>query len=102
MTEKDLQLTHDRWESIVLNRAIDVYGVNNQIDQAEQELIELLDALKHRRRPDRITNIYEELADVDIMLDQLKLIFHCEENCIEHSGAEAGAVGTADEGRAEA
>lgn len=63
----------------MLNRAIDVYGVNNQIDQAEQELIELLDALKHRRRPDRITNIYEELADVDIMLDQLKLIFHCEE-----------------------
>ncbi|MDO5547215.1 MAG: hypothetical protein Q4F79_01875 [Eubacteriales bacterium] len=79
MTEKDLQLTHDRWESIVLNRAIEVYGVGNQIDQAEQELIELLDALKHRRRPDRITNIYEELADVGIMLDQLKLIFHCEE-----------------------
>lgn len=59
MTQKDLQLTHDRWESIVLNRAIEVYGVNNQIDQAEQEMIELLDA-------------------------------------------EAGAVGTANEGRAEA
>lgn len=79
MTEKDLQLTHARWESIVLNRAIEVYGVGNQIDQAEQELIELLDALKHRRRPDRITNVYEEIADVGIMLDQLKLIFHCEE-----------------------
>lgn len=79
MKEKDLQLTHDRWESIVLNRAIEVYGVGNQIDQAEQEMIELLDALKHRRRPDRITNVYEEIADVGIMLDQLKLIFHCEE-----------------------
>lgn len=79
MTEQELQLTHDRWEAIVLNRAIEVYGVGNQIDQAEQELIELLDALKHRRRPDRITNVYEELADVGIMLDQLKLIFHCDE-----------------------
>ena len=77
MTEQELHLTRDRWEDVVLHRAIEVYGDNNQIDQAEQELIELLDALKHRRRPDRITNVYEEIADVGIMLDQLKLIFNC-------------------------
>ncbi len=77
MTERELQLTHDRWEDIILHRAIEVYGEQHQIDQAEQKLIELLDALKHRRRPDRITNVYEEIADVEIMLDQLKLIFNC-------------------------
>lgn len=77
MTERDLQLTHDRWEDIILHRAIEFYGERHQIEQAEQELIELLDALKHRRRPNRITNVYEEIADAEIMLDQLKLIFKC-------------------------
>ena len=77
MTERELQREHKRWEDVVLHRAIEVYGEKNQIDQAEQELIELLDALKHRRRPDRITNVYEEIADVGIMLDQLILMFDC-------------------------
>ena len=39
MTEQELQLTRDRWEDVVLHRAIEVYGDNNQIDQAEKELI---------------------------------------------------------------
>ena len=77
MTEQELQLTRERWEDVVLHRAIEVYGDNNQIDQAEQELIELLDALKHRRCPERVTKVYDKIADVGIMLDQLELIFNC-------------------------
>jgi pyruvate-formate lyase len=76
MNEQELQLTHERWEAVVMHRAIELYGVDKQIDQAEQEMIELLDALKHRQRPNRVANVCEEIADVEIMLDQLKLIFH--------------------------
>ncbi len=80
MTENELmKKVRERWESIVMHRAIEAFGNNNQIDQAEQELIELLDALKHRHRPGRETNLYEEIADVEIMLEQLKIIFRCDD-----------------------
>jgi hypothetical protein len=59
------------------------YGVNAQIIVAIEELAELTKALtKYLRTSDNLeltekiyNNIYEEIADVDIMIEQLKQIF---------------------------
>jgi NTP pyrophosphatase (non-canonical NTP hydrolase) len=58
----------------ILKSAIDTFGKENQCLVAMEELSELTTALSHflRKRPH---NIAEEIADVQIMLDQLKIIF---------------------------
>ena len=58
-----------------LQAAIDAYGTDNQTDVAIEEMAELTQALIHNRRG-RPANIAEEIADVEIMLEQLKII-HC-------------------------
>lgn len=51
------------------------YGERNQIDMAIEEMSELTQALsKYKRGKEH--NVEEEIADVQIMLDQLKLIFN--------------------------
>lgn len=77
MSELETKLQHSRYEAIVLHRAIEVNGAQRQIEKAEEELIELLDAIKHRNRDGGIAHLHEELADVRIMLDQLEIIFNC-------------------------
>lgn len=57
-------------------QAIEMYGKNNQVDVAIEEMAELTQALIHNRRG-RPSNIPEEIADVEIMLEQLKIIFQC-------------------------
>ncbi len=78
----------------IMKKAIDTYGANNQIDIAIEEMSELIKALlKHRRvinenpfkwndeafkkRVAAEENVCEEIADVEIMLEQLKIIYHC-------------------------
>jgi len=66
----------------ILERAIEYYGDDHQIDKALEEMSELTKALLKLRY---CTNRYErqivqdavdeEMADVEIMLAQLKLIF---------------------------
>ena len=75
------------YEVGILHEAIHKYGVDSQVDMAIEEMSELTKALlKHRRaisnpNPDIlefnsiISNIHEEMADVQIMLDQLYIIF---------------------------
>lgn len=65
-----------------LKRAILVYGVRSQVAMAHEEMAELAKALcKHYRTnalDERIStyqNILEEIADVQIMLDQLRIMF---------------------------
>lgn len=68
----------------ILQQAVDTYGIEAQIDMAIEEMSELSKALlKHRRaekhpgdqgREQMIQGIYEEVADVIIMLTQLLLI----------------------------
>ena len=58
--------------------AILTYGNEMQIDVAIEEMSELIKALiKDRRVSDKKSsdNVLEEMADVQIMLDQLKMIF---------------------------
>lgn len=62
----------------ILNRAIDVYGAKAQEDMMIEEMSELTKALlKHRRNPTEGTleNIIEEIVDVGIVLDQMKIIY---------------------------
>ena len=66
----------------LLTRAIRVYGEPAQIDMAIEEMSELTKALCKVKRAhggpettEAIGNVIEEIADVQIMLDQLRLIF---------------------------
>ena len=59
---------------------INTYGIQSQQDIAIEEMSELQKAiLKHRRNPSEETrkDIIDEIADVLIMLEQLKIIYSC-------------------------
>ena len=59
---------------------INTYGTKAQQDIAIEELAELQKAiLKHRRYGSKETEqaIIDEIADVEIMLEQLKIIYSC-------------------------
>lgn len=59
-------------------RIVDTFGSQRQIDQAIEEIAELLDAIMRIRNKggneDRLFHLAEELADVTIMLEQIRLI----------------------------
>lgn len=65
----------------VLKKAIDTYGKDNQIDMMIEEMSELTKALLKYRRKVFICEevgalaIIEEIADVQIVLDQMSMIF---------------------------
>jgi len=63
-----------------IKQIVDFYGKDSQVDITIEECSELIKALlKERRYPgsDRLA-IIDEIADVEIMLNQLKIIFDCE------------------------
>ena len=69
----------------IIHRVISVFGKQNQKMQAIEELMELQSAIFeniHRNTDNRI-NIIEEIADVEIMLAQLKEIYEIAPNEIE-------------------
>ncbi len=64
----------------VMKDAIDYYGENNQIIVAIEEMAELQKELvKHLRGIGDRGNIIEELVDVQIMMDQLTMIFEMQD-----------------------
>jgi NTP pyrophosphatase (non-canonical NTP hydrolase) len=62
-------------ESKILQAAIDNFGISQQLDLAIEECSELITAISHWRR-DRCKeeSILEEVADVEIMCNQIRLI----------------------------
>lgn len=56
-----------------IKQIVEHFGKTEQMVKAKEELIELLAAL-NRNDTD---NIIEEIADVEIMLEQLKYIYSC-------------------------
>ena len=60
----------------ILTAAIEKYGEKAQEEVAIEEMSELIQAITHKHRG-REHNIAEEIADVEIMLRQLKLINNC-------------------------
>ena len=79
----------------VLQKAIDVYGATAQQDMVIEEALELaLSILKFRRALregnkeeilNRRDNIIEESADTKIMLEQVNMMFDCEEEVEEQT-----------------
>lgn len=70
------------FKNLVIIKAVNTYGDDSQINMAVEEMSELIKALMKSRRNDvdvqeNLHNIVEEIADVEIMLEQLKLIFNC-------------------------
>lgn len=63
--------------SALLQEAIKIFGDSAQIDIAIEECAELIKALCKIKRGGFISQVAEEIADVEIMLEQLKLIFNC-------------------------
>ena len=73
---------YKKFRSSTLRSAIEVFGVDSQVDVMIEEMSELTKALLKLRRalPGRESaeckdHIREEIADVQIMLDQMRLIF---------------------------
>ena len=65
----------------ILEKAIEKYG-EKQLDQAQEELAELIVAIsKHKRNANKLTiaNVIEEIADVRIMLKQVMMLLNIEE-----------------------
>lgn len=72
-------------------KAITSYGKQGQTDVAMEEMGELIQALiKYRRKENQenLEHIREEIADVQIMIDQLKIIYDWHDESISKIMAE--------------
>lgn len=63
-------------ETYIFRKALTHYGPEAQIKMLYEEMAELqLAVCKNGRGADNLDNIAEEIADVGIMLDQMRLLF---------------------------
>ena len=68
-------------ETEVLQRALDTYGSTLQIAMVFEEMSELQKELcKYLRGKCSPASIAEEIADVEIMIEQMKMLFCCAED----------------------
>ena len=66
------------YERSTFERALEHYGPDAQITMVMEEMSELQKELcKYRRGRANYDHIAEEIADVSIMLDQMRLLFQC-------------------------
>lgn len=66
-------------EEAIIQKALETYGSSAQINMVFEEMSELQKELcKHLRGKDNRAEIAEEIADVEIMLAQMKCLFYCE------------------------
>ena len=69
----------------VLVKAIDTYGENKQLDMCIEEMSELIKEICKRKRGfNNKAEITEEIADVYITLEQLKLICRIEQTAVSN------------------
>ena len=75
-------MMNERERRSIMTRAIQCYGEIAQIDMAVEEMAELTKSLCKVKRAApgaetaaAVANVVEEIADVQIMIDQLRLIF---------------------------
>ncbi len=60
----------------ILKKAIEAWGPEAQEDASIEEMAELIKALlKYRRERTDPSHVQEEIVDVQIVLDQLKILF---------------------------
>ena len=81
MKEENMKAENKR----TIHRVISTFGERNQKMQALEELMELQSALFENihRETDNRENIVEEVADVEVMLAQIKEIFDIKQEEIE-------------------
>ena len=72
--------------------AIKFFGETNQVNVAIEECSELIKALCKLRRGGDLSSVFEEIADVEIMLEQLKIIFDCEDEVAYHRNIKLGRL----------
>lgn len=66
-------------EQEIYKSAIEKYGANHQETKAIEEMSELIKEIcKNKDGEDNVEQIAEEIADVQIMLEQMKILFDCE------------------------
>ena len=62
----------------ICRKALEAFGKSSQMQVAIEEMSELTKELcKHRRGRDNVEAIAEELADMEIMLQQMVMLFDC-------------------------
>lgn len=85
----------------VYRQAIDTYGVDAQVLMAIEEMSELTKELCKVFRSGGTTNdkIADEVADVTIMLEQLRIIFELNDAVCEHMDAKIARLKERLEGR---
>lgn len=72
------------WETAVCKRAVEAYGKEHQLIICMEEMAELTKELtKNLRGRRNLQDISEEVADVEIMLEQVKVIFDLKEEVSE-------------------
>jgi ribosomal protein L37AE/L43A len=78
----DYSIMQNEWRedktNSLFNQAIEFFGVDSQIDVCIEECLELALILQQLKRKDKTISphaIYTEIADVLIMLEQMRLIF---------------------------
>ena len=73
-------------EIATMQAALDHWGLNAQVGQTIEECAELIVALqKYINRtpnPDAIDNITDEIADVEMMLAQMRLVLGIDDNTL--------------------
>lgn len=74
--------------------AVKHYGMQSQIDVAIEEMSELIKALLKTRRVGggSVSSVAEEIADVEIMIEQLKIIFDCENEVAYYRNIKLGRL----------
>ena len=64
----------------ILSAALYTFGAEAQIKMLFEEIGELMTAIcQYSRGRDKIAHVAEEIADVRIMLDQMAILFDCED-----------------------
>lgn len=67
-------------EQTTLRAAVAHYGVKNQVEQMVEECAEFIVCVNHiRRGRETATELIEEMADMEIVLEQLKMVYGGEE-----------------------
>lgn len=69
------EMTESEKRLAILDEAVTTFGKEKQVDMMIEEMAELTKALLNERRG-RESNISEEIADVLIMAEQMKIIFN--------------------------
>ena len=65
-------IAYTRQKKSKLQEIVEFFGKENQINKLQEEMIELSCAITEGK----LEGIIEEIADVEIMLDQIKIIFN--------------------------